>query len=283
MGLTDFIDRGTNVIKNLPYLYEVLSPMDTDAPYSEMNSHNYASKWKFTDMIRSSLLPIYAPFKGVPTLPFEKPDRPPIEDNQQWFFLNGICTNQDVLKLNGKALADLFGRTIYLLHNPSDGIVLDLLECAVGRTMQPVSTLDNSVAAILEQALEAHTKVVLIAHSQGGIISARACRILAEKLGATERGDWLKKLELYTFASAATSLDIPAIYAEHYFNTQDYVARIGVAGNPQRFSGKKFEYDATGHLLNTHYLPHFTANAYKSKTRARSRLFTYLDPRRNGG
>ncbi|WP_020405587.1 hypothetical protein [Hahella ganghwensis] len=281
MGLTDLIDRGNSVIRNLPYLYEVLSPIDTDAPFSEMNSHNYASKWKFSKVIRSSLFPIYSPFRGVPTLPCENPDRPPIQNDQKWFFLNGICTNRDVLRLNGKALANLFGRTIHLLHNPSDGIILDLLECAVGRTMQPISTLDESVATILKQALETEKKVILIAHSQGGIISARACRILAESLASSHRGALLKKLELYTFASAATSLEIPAIYAEHYYNTLDYVARIGVAGNLSKFSGKKFAYEATGHLLNTHYLPHFEANAYKSPTRERSRLLGYLDSRRN--
>ncbi len=283
MNINGFIQRSTSLIKNLSYLSEVLSPMDVDAPYSELKKENYPSTMRFGSVIRSSLLPIYAPFRGIPNLPSESPERSTIDDRQKWFFLNGICTNKDVLHLNGKALAELFGRKIYLLHNPSDGIVLDLLECAVGRTMQPFSTLDESVAEILKEALKENDKVVLIAHSQGGIISARACRILAEQLGATDESALLKKLELYTFASAATSLEIPAIYSEHYFNTQDYVARIGVASNPKHFSGKLFQYDATGHLLNTHYLPHFVENAYKCKGRAHSRLHTYLDSRATDG
>jgi len=282
MNIDSFIQRSTSLIKNLPYLPDVLSPMGVDAPFSELKRKNYESTLRYCSMIRGSLLPIYAPFRGVPTLPSVSPEKGPItiELKQKWFFLNGICTNKDVLMLNGKALAELFGHRIYLLHNPSDGIVLDLLECAVGRTMQPFSTLDESVAKILEEALEEYDKVVFIAHSQGGIISARACRILTEKFGASGKTDLLKKLELYTFASAATSFEIPAIYSEHYFNAQDYVARIGVASNPEHFSGKLFELDTTGHLLNTHYLPHFVENAYKNRGRGRSRLHTYLDTRR---
>ena len=276
MGMTAAIKRTAKVIRNLPYLPWVLSPLDPTPLWSECRPGNYESAHHFAHALRSAVLPLYAPFREVPHLPYEVPEQgAPIDDDQAWYFLNGICTDRSVLRLNGKALADLFQRRIYLMHNPSDGLVLDLLECAVGRTMQPISTLETSVAGILEDALDSHGKVVLIAHSQGGIISTGALYKLAKHLIGT-RSLLLKKLELYTFASAATELKLPQVYAEHFYHTRDYVARIGVAGNKTQFSGRLFEHDATGHLLNTHYLEHLRANKFEALDGGRSRLVEKL-------
>ncbi|MFT6028658.1 MAG: hypothetical protein ACI8O8_000387 [Oleiphilaceae bacterium] len=262
MKTSEVFKRINQVIKNLPYLKDVLHPLDSEAPWSELNPSNYESKRHFSSAVRSSILPIYAPFREVPHLPYEVPEHGQvIDDNEAWFFLNGICTDRSVLRLNGKALADIFQRKIYLMHNPSDGIFLDLLECAAGLTLQPVSTLETSVASILEEALNSHSKVILIAHSQGGIIATGALYTLAKNLGA-KKSKLLKKLEVYTFASAATEQKLPDVYSEHFCHTGDYVARIGVAGNQKDFSGRIFNYDASGHLLNAHYLKNLTENKF---------------------
>lgn len=277
MVITGKLQRAAIGIRNLPYLAGVLSPIDRTAPWSEFQPGNYESAHHFAHAVRSAILPIYAPFRSVPHLPYEVPERgQPIEDNQAWFFLNGICTDRSVLRLNGKALADLFNRRINLMHNPSDGFVLDLVECVFGRTMQIVSTLDNSVAYILEDALNRYSKVVLIAHSQGGIISTGALYQLAGRLTGT-RSMLLNKLEVYTFASAATELNLPQVYAEHFYHTRDYVARIGVAGNTEKFSGRLFHYEASGHLLNAHYLVNLRDGKFESEDGDTSRLVEYTD------
>lgn len=279
MVIIDKLHRAITGIRNLPYLAGVLSPLDRSAPWSEFQRGNYESAHHFAHAVRSAILPIYAPFRAVPHLPYEVPEHgQPIEDNQAWFFLNGICTDRNVLRLNGKALADLFNRRINLMHNPSDGFVLDLVECVFGRTMQIVSTLDTSVAYILEDALNRHTKVVLFVHSQGGIISTGALYQLAGRLIGT-RSMLLNKLEVYTFASAATELDLPQVYAEHFYHTRDYVARIGVAGHPEKFSGRRFHYDATGHLLNAHYLTNLKEGKFESEDGETTRLAAYADLR----
>tara|TARA_R110001592_G_scaffold177076_2_gene417340 strand:+ start:154231 stop:155139 length:909 start_codon:yes stop_codon:yes gene_type:complete len=272
MNTSEIIKRISQVVKNLPYLPDVLLPLDSKAPWSELNPGNYESSHHFASAVRSAILPIYAPFREVPHLPYEVPERgQAINDNEAWFFLNGICTDRSVLRLNGKALADVFQRKIYLMHNPSDGIFLDLLECAAGLTLQPVSTLETSVANILEESLNTHSKVILIAHSQGGIIATGALYTLAKNLGAN-RSRLLKKLELYTFASAAKELKLPEVYSEHFCHTDDYVARIGVAGNQKNFSGRLFNYKAKGHLLNAHYLKNLTENKFVALDGAKSRL-----------
>ncbi len=274
--LTRALQRAQTVIKNLPYLPHVLSPLEQGAPWSECNPGNYESAQQFTHAMVATMLPIFAPFREVPHLPYEVPAAgAAIDDGQAWFFLNGICTDRNVLRLNGKALADRFQRRIHLMHNPSDGMFLDLLECMVGRTMQPISTLESSVASILKEALEKHKKVVLIAHSQGGIITTGALKKLVQELIGS-RARLLNKLEVYTFASAATEMDLPQIYAEHFYHSDDFVARIGIADNPEAFSGRKFYYKAAGHLLNAHYLPSFAAGKFVSADGQPSRLLAHL-------
>jgi pimeloyl-ACP methyl ester carboxylesterase len=276
MNTRQLIQRAKLVIKNLPYLPKVLHPLDESALWSELRKDNYESAHHFHKALLAVIYPVYAPFRDVPHLPYEVPEKGQvIDDNQIWFFLNGISTNRSVLRLNGKALADLFQRKIWLMHNPSDGIILDLLESAVGRTMQMVSTLESSVAQILEEALNTHRRVILLAHSQGGIIATGALYRLAKNLSGS-RSRALKKLEVYTFASAATELNLPQVYAEHFYHKQDYIARIGVAGNPERFSGRSFEYNATGHLLNTHYLKNLVENKFVALDGGASRLVERL-------
>jgi hypothetical protein len=262
MKISQVFQRANQVIKNLPYLPKVILPIDKRALWSELNAKNYESIHHFAKTVGSAIFPSYSPFREVPHLPYEVPKQgQAIDDREIWFFLNGICTDRSVLRLNGKALADLFQRKIYLMHNPSDGFVLDLLECIMGRTLQPTSTLDDSVAQILEEALNTHTKVILIAHSQGGIIATGALNKLASKLTGS-RSRLFKKLEMYTFASGATQSNFPQVYTEHFCHQHDYVALIGVAGNTTNYTGRVFNYDATGHLLNTHYLKNFIDNKF---------------------
>lgn len=276
MIVADKLKRFAIGMRNLPYLPFVLNPIDTTAPWSELDPGNYESPLHFLHAVRGAVFPIFSPFRQVPHLPYEVPEnRVQIDDNQGWFFLNGICTDRNVLRLNGKALADLFGRKVYLMHNPSDGFALDIFECVLGRTMQIVSTLEASVADILEDALGRYSKVVLIVHSQGGIISTGALYQLRDRLQGS-RSLLFNKLEVYSFASAATELDLPQVYAEHFYHTDDFVARIGVAANPEKFSGKRFTYRASGHLLNAHYLENFRAGKFVATDVDSSRLWSYL-------
>ena len=267
MSIVDVASRGRTVFRELSYFPYLLLPLNLRVPWSELDYGNYDSTWDAVGAAAEAVVPFYRAFSGIPHIPVVMPPRESSllgqpEGEELWFFLNGICTNKDVLRLNGEALASIFGRRISLLHNPSDGVVLGLLECAAGRTAELFEPVSRSVADILEMALSSGRKVVLIAHSQGGIISAKAINHLHAKLSGSDR-ELLRRLELYTFASAATRLDAPEIHAEHFYNTRDYVARIGVAGYEDQISGRFFKADATGHLLNAHYLNHLVADHYR--------------------
>ncbi|KAF7158141.1 hypothetical protein CNMCM5623_002807 [Aspergillus felis] len=186
---------------------------------------------------------------------------------------------------NLTALADTFGRQIVGIHNPTKGLILDLVECLIQRDLDYKTADIRQGRAQLRAALIASTtkKVVLIVHSQGGIIASSIIDWLYGELSESQ----LQKLEIYTFGNAARQFRNPPLheqqdndpagniprrhiqgerairYIEHYANTQDFVANIGVLqftspvvaySNASVFSGPVFIREGSGHLFNMHYL-----------------------------
>lgn len=151
------------------------------------------------------------------------------------------------------------------------GLILDLLECLIQRDLDYKTRDIRQGRAQLRSALQASEtrKVVLIAHSQGDIEVAWILDWLYGKLA----NETVRKLEIYTFGNAARHFrnpylrddrDEPVIqHIEHYANKNDFVANIGVlqctsptaryAAN-DLFSGKVFQQNRSGRLLNIHYL-----------------------------
>ncbi|MFT3921589.1 MAG: hypothetical protein QM778_03550 [Myxococcales bacterium] len=118
---------------------------------------------------------------------------PDLYPSEAWFFVNGICTNQAVARANAQQLSDLFKRPIRLLYNRTDGLVLDLLECAVGKAFDKVTDgARNCLISLLDALCDPKVKrVVLVSHSQGTILSAVILKTLEEAL--------LKKEGRYSF------------------------------------------------------------------------------------
>lgn len=98
----------------------------------------------------------------------------PTEDahpEERWIFLNGVSVGSHWLQANVDRLAMTFRRPIRGVHNPTDGIVFDLIQCIVERNFS-YSTGDVREAYVqIKGALvdDQYKKVVLILHSQGGI------------------------------------------------------------------------------------------------------------------
>ena len=92
--------------------------------------------------------------------------------DERWLFVNGILTGHSGLQNNIDRLALTFGRHVVGIHNQSYGLTSDMLECLIQRslsfnTMDVRITYESVKAYLLESTVK---KVVLIAHSQGGII-----------------------------------------------------------------------------------------------------------------
>lgn len=99
---------------------------------------------------------------------------------QAWFFINGICTDRSVVELNAQYLYELFGRPLTVLHNYTRGIAADLAACAVGkewdRVTESVTVAYPAVYAALKDS--GCRRVILLAHSQGTILSAVILHLL---------------------------------------------------------------------------------------------------------
>ena len=214
--------------------------------------------------------------------------------NEKWFFVNGIATNSTMLQMNGAYLYELFRRPIELINNPTDGIVIDLIESLFGRTFDFSSTPALYTRLRVEDALlsEGYDRVVLLAHSQGAIVASNVVRDLVEAVRSKSRTYDLRKLEVYTFGSAADEIDadddlsrshnrlVP--YIEHFANREDLIAKMGILqkenpANQKEMDGQIYTVDKSGHLFNAHYLPDIAQKGYINKERGtRSRLYGYL-------
>ena len=188
----------------------------------------------------------------------------------KWFFLNGICTDKQVWQINADLISKMFGVPVHSMHNPTNGLILDLAECVFGRTFDMMDATTKHLYHTLKKALLEEEKVVVLAHSQGGIIVAN---ILTAILHDKDVSDKICKLEVYTFASASDDMPTGEYYCEHYANTLDYVARIGILEYKDEMYGTLYTRFAGGHLLNIHYLNAFEEGKFCSFN---SKLYTYL-------
>src|SRR5512144_951077 len=97
-------------------------------------------------------------------------------------------TNDSVAQLNAAYLASLFHRPLTLIQNSTDSLLIDLVECLLGRDWEFEQTFDwwdmtESAIKAFPPIYEALTnpqkkKVVVIAHSQGTLIMAYVLRLL---------------------------------------------------------------------------------------------------------
>lgn len=155
-------------------------------------------------------------------------------EDEAWFFVNGICTSQSGVKLILDHLQKLFHRPIIGLHNRTLGPLFDLLDCVIQRDLHVLSLVQitNIANAIIGSIVdEKIKKIVLIGHSQGGLIISQ---LLDHFISIFPQRP--SKVEIYTFASAANNFPNPLMdthnrlfkHVEHYANGKDPVARIGV-------------------------------------------------------
>jgi len=297
---------------------QLIPPYHPNSEYSFFDPSELPRIMSYLEEV--SLLPIPIPYHYVNWLPipetlflrethvFSYPKDSQSDENfpkEAWFFINGIGTNLDMAMLNCKYLYELFHRRIVGIQNPTDSILVDLLECAVGkrwkRSMSPAQTaLEPISKALNDPNIE---RVILIGHSQGTIISANILRSLIEDNGQTYVTPFeenMKKLEMYLFATCSdnmeyipdvkTSTGHPVPYIENFANGNDLVARFGMISPRKELWGISIDGDmyvrknAWGHLLNAHYLNGFDTSRsdyepFRSLTKngATPRLFGYLD------
>ncbi|ORY70997.1 uncharacterized protein BCR38DRAFT_329233 [Pseudomassariella vexata] len=211
----------------------------------------------------------------------------PGTETERWVFVNGVAVGDHWLQNNLQRLANTFRRRIIGVHNPTLGIIFDVVQCLIERDFNyTVPDIRQGFAYVKQQLMqddEVVSKVILILHSQGGIEGG----MIVDWLLADMPQQKLAKLEIYTFGNAANHFNNPMAkdgkhflagrnyfrsigHIEHYANVGDFVARFGVLNfttkdkqlgsndddekSENRFVGTVFKRYGTGHMLNQHYL-----------------------------
>ncbi len=223
---------------------------------------------------------------GVANNPYAYPE-------EAWIYINGIATNEALARINAEVIVSMFHRPLTLIQNATDSLAVDLVECVLGKAWNVHTEPASKAYPFIHRAIHSPDKkrVVVLCHSQGTIIMANVLRGLInaeyrEVLeGAAKRarhtdGDHgihpmederlLSKLEIYTFANAATVMAHAPFetsvsgrrtpWLENFANEFDVVARNGVIAPRKKKHGifidggiyvKKGMW---GHALNVHYL-----------------------------
>lgn len=248
------------------------------------NQHwNVMKVFKLLSDILFIKLPISAPSwipKPIKTIFFGEnskyiPNHTELDSSGNCFiYVNGIMSNLEVVKMNKGELETMVNRPINIIYNVTDSLVMDLIECFIGRETEHLTEASTiALYTICNKLLDCSIeKVIIICHSQGTIIIAKVVQCLS-KMGF-DKEKYLKKLEIYAFASCAANMTyivdkLP--YMEHFANDNDFVAKLGcncpIESKPYiKIDGEIFiTKNKSGHLLNSHYLDNFQSDYPKSK------------------
>ncbi|KAK3319842.1 hypothetical protein B0T19DRAFT_361541 [Cercophora scortea] len=131
----------------------------------------------------------------------------PEHAHEQWVFINGVAAGEHWMQSNLNRLALTFKRPILGIHNKTNGIIFDVIECLIQRNLGVATTDVRVCYRIIKEKLynPQYTKVIFILHSQGAIEGSLILDWLLQELPQ----DLLSKLEVYTFGNAANHFNNP--------------------------------------------------------------------------
>lgn len=182
------------------------------------------------------------------------------DDNYEIYYINGVNVTKRACITHTYMLSQALRHNVTALYNPTNGIVIDLLESILGRTFNIREPVTRSFEKIIrERLLNTNKRIVLIGHSQGAIIISNLIKRLKENKKAAY---CLPRLEVYTFGSAADEMEILPYAPVHFANTYDMVAQLGVIKNINRTYGLIIERPRYGHSFVRNYLPGFVDGEY---------------------
>lgn len=174
----------------------------------------------------------------------------------RWFYANGVVSDRTAWVVQAEMISKIFGKKVEALFNPTQTILVDLVETVYGRTFNRIDKTTKDYLHTLRPVIESGVEVHIVAYSQGGVVISNTIKCLIEE------GVDLSNVNVYTFGSAHDEFEFDdKVYSEHFANTRDYVASIGVL----HFRAGKapvFVSDNSGHLLNAHYLYNFINGDY---------------------
>lgn len=166
-------------------------------------------------------------------------------------YMNGIITPYALALHQSNILARMLGEPVELVHNETEGIRKDLLECSEGREGIINQVTQDAIDAIKDK-LTYEGDLTIVAHSQGAIVMTTALQALYEELSATE----LRRIKFVTFGAGIGDCVLPDyIFTEHFANALDPVTHLGLQSDDFALTGTLYvKKDTTGHFFIADYL-----------------------------
>ena len=279
------IGRKTDLLPNI-----MLRPLHggDSSEYTEISKDPVGFLWQISRPI-GSLIP-----RPKPTLFWddgkdgnhdlvEDPARP-FNKKEQWVYVNGMAMTRSLALRNTQDLANMFNSRFLCVHNPTKGIVPDLLECAsdlADSTERPEMQMETfgDAANVLSDTLKKIIQddevdtVRLICHSQGTILATCAVEMLQKDTGVRELLP--KKLHAYLFANCGDARNWIERYnpatVEYFNNEFDFVSELGRPATPVDCTFQRPGF--YGHMLGEHYFPGFNRGSYVDENGKQSKLY----------
>ncbi|HEX8437754.1 hypothetical protein [Archangium sp.] len=151
-------------------------------------------------------------------------------------YVNGIMTPKEAQSSDLQAIADKAGARTIGIHNSTEGFVSDLAQCVKDKLDKGRNPAVDTLADTLYSELKAGRSVDLMGYSQGGLITSRALKDVANRLRIEDgmsKADvekTMSRLNVETFGAAATTYPDGPKYV-HYVNNRDAVPTLfGLGG-----------------------------------------------------
>ncbi|WP_224248766.1 lipase family protein [Hyalangium gracile] len=225
-----------------------------------------------------------------------------VRNDETLIYTNGILTDTAGQASSLQYLADLTGSATVGVRNSTAGFLRDLAQSGVDTLnpewLNPASVaLAETVLAELSQGKPIH----LVGHSQGGLVTSNALKIVDSILKGTpqETGfdartlDTMRQgyqdMKVETFGSAAHDYPAGPHYV-HYINVQDPVpSEIGLGGNIPSATVEDFQRRAGGDKATVYFLnspgnnPHSPLPAHDLEALYLANRVPFAEAQRNAG
>ena len=156
---------------------------------------------------------------------------------QTLIYVNGISTDKNGQSAELQAIADQSGMRAIGIHNATEGVVSDLLQCVKDKLDKGKNPAVDTLADTLYSELKAGRSVHLMGYSHGGLITSRALNDVARRLriedgmSKAQVEQTMSRLNVETFGAAACKYPDGPNYV-HYVNDKDIVPTLfGLGGS----------------------------------------------------
>ncbi|MBZ4416357.1 hypothetical protein [Myxococcus sp. RHSTA-1-4] len=152
-------------------------------------------------------------------------------------YVNGISTDKNGQSGELQSIADRTGMRAIGIHNATEGVVSDLIQCVKDKLGKGHNPAVDTLADTLYSELKAGRSVHLMGYSHGGLITSRALKDVANRLriedgmSKAQVEQTMSRLNVETFGAAAARYPDGPNYV-HYVNDKDIVPTLfGLGGS----------------------------------------------------